>query len=61
MSPKSSKTESPEAFLKRKGWVRLDTDHIWEWQKPPLPGQFTLKDALSTEQSVFRNTTTAKS
>ena len=38
-------------LLRRKGWRELPVSHAWKFQKPPLPAQYRLEDAIALEQS----------
>jgi hypothetical protein len=45
-------TETPSAYLKRKGWVKHDTGNPWQWSLPPTPGRFQLADAVTTQEGL---------
>lgn len=44
--------EKPTAYLVRRGWVHKPTGHAWQWQKPPAPGLFTYRDAVTTQEGL---------
>jgi hypothetical protein len=50
MSLVTGQIESAE-FLKQRGWRELPVSHAWRFQKPPLPAQYRLEDAIALEMS----------
>ena len=52
MAAKLDKQADPEAYLRKKGWKKAEVNHPWAWHQPPLPGLYTLKDAVDLQQSL---------
>lgn len=40
------------AFLRKRGWVKVDVPHVWEWRQPPVPGLYTLSDAYDLQVAL---------
>lgn len=49
---KSGEKETPEMYLRRKGWVKHKKPHLWIWQLPPEPGLHQFQDALDVQKSL---------
>lgn len=50
------KPSDPEAYLRKKGWAKVDVPHPWAWQQAPLPAFYTLRDAVALQESLDRET-----